>query len=308
MSGSSEPVGAFPMADSPSHLSQRLQRLFTGKSLRRTGAIVWMTLGYTFIFAPIIVVMGSSFDGSGLEFTAGSAFLKFPPDNPTLEWYTRISPSLYHALWISFSMASIAAACGILLGVPAALALIRGQFRGRIILGALFRAPLQIPFIVIGLAFLQAYYELGQLIDVQLRATFTGLVLGHVFVATPYVVGSVGAVLQRFDESLEEAALSLGANRWRTFRRVTLPIIMPGVLAGGIYAFLVSFGDVTISLFLAGPDINPLPVEIFFALDREFDPTIPAMSTIVIIGSGLLLYLIQRLVGIDILLRGGGNG
>jgi putative spermidine/putrescine transport system permease protein len=278
------------------------------KVLRRLGAILWMTLGYTFIFSPIIVVAGSSFDGSSLDLRGNSAFLNFPPQNFTFEWYTRISPSLYNALWISFSMASIAAACGIVLGVPAALALIRGNFPGRIVLGTLFRAPLQIPFIVIGLAFLQAYYEVGSLIGLQLRATFAGLVIGHVFVATPYVVGSVGAVLQRFDLSLEEAALSLGASPWRTFTRVTLPIIMPGVLAGGIYAFLVSFGDVTISLFLTGPNISPLPVEIFFALDREFDPTIPAMATIVIVGSGLLLYVIQRLVGIDILLRGGGNG
>ena len=308
MTAQSNQLETVSLAAPPGGLSRGLQRLRTGKMMRRVAATAWMTAGYTFVFAPIIVVMGSSFDGTGLEFTAGSAFLNFPPKHPTLEWYTRISPSLYHALWISFAMASIAAACGIALGVPAALALIRGRFRGRIVLGALFRAPLQIPFIVIGLAFLQAYYEIGALIDVQLRATFTGLVLGHVFVATPYVVGSVGAVLQRFDESLEEAALSLGASRWRTFRRVTVPIIMPGVLAGGIYAFLVSFGDVTISLFLAGPDINPLPVEIFFALDREFDPTIPAMSTIVIVGSGLLLYVVQRLVGIDILLRGGGNG
>ena len=132
-------------------LSLSLQRLRSGKSLRRFAAIAWMVLGYTFVFAPIIVVMGSSFDGSGLEFTAGSAFLNFPPKHPTLEWYTRISPSLYHALWISFSMATISAACGIVLGVPAALALIRGRFRGGIILGALFRAPLQIPFIVIGI-------------------------------------------------------------------------------------------------------------------------------------------------------------
>ena len=286
----------------------RLRSMGRGKLLRRLGAILWMTAGYTFIFAPIIVVAGSSFDGTGLEFTAGSAFLNFPPENFTFEWYTRISGSLYNALWISLSMASIAAACGIVLGVPAALALIRGNFPGRILLGTLFRAPLQIPFIVIGLAFLQAYYELGALIGLQLRATFAGLVIGHLFVATPYVVGSVGAILQGFQVSLEEAALSLGASRWRTFMRVTLPMIMPGVLAGGIYAFLVSFGDVTISLFLTGPNINPLPVEIFFALDREFDPTIPAMSTIVIVGSGLLLYLIQRLVGIDILLRGSGSG
>ena len=285
----------------------RFGRMRLGKKLRLLASIIWLGAGYTFIFAPIIVVAGSSFDGGNMV-RSGSAFLNFPPTVWTLDWYFQISPSLYRALWISTSMAAIAAFFGILLGVPAALALVRGRFRGRILLGALFRAPLQIPFIVIGLAFLQAYFELGELIGLQLRATFAGLVLGHIFVATPYVVGAVGAVLQRFDVSLEEAAIIHGANRWRTFRRVTMPIIMPGIFAGGIYAFLVSFGDVTISLFLAGPNFSPLPVEIFFALDREFDATIPAMATIVIVGSMILLYAIQRLTGMDILLRGGGSG
>jgi putative spermidine/putrescine transport system permease protein len=284
-----------------------LGRLRLGKKLRLLAAIIWLSAGYIFIFAPIVVVAGSSFDGGSMV-RSGSAFLNFPPTVWTLDWYFQISPSLYRALWVSTSMASIAAFFGILLGVPAALALVRGRFPGRILLGAMFRAPLQIPFIVIGIAFLQAYYEFGELVGLQLRATFAGLVLGHVFVATPYVVGAVGAVLQRFDISLEEAALIHGASRWRTFRRVTIPIIMPGIFAGGIYAFLVSFGDVTISLFLAGPNLSPLPVEIFFALDREFDPTIPAISTIVIVGSMILLYVIQRLVGMDVLLRGGGSG
>lgn len=285
----------------------RLWRARLDKKLRLLAAIIWVGAGYIFIFAPIVVVAGSSFDGGSMV-RAGSAFLNFPPKVWTIDWYFQISPSLYRALWISTSMAAIAAFFGILLGVPAALALIRGRFPGRILLGAMFRAPLQIPFIVIGLAFLQAYFEFGELVGLQLRATFAGLVLGHIFVATPYVIGAVGAVLQRFNISLEEAALIHGASRWRTFRRVTIPIIMPGIFAGGIYAFLVSFGDVTISLFLAGPNISPLPVEIFFALDREFDPTIPAMATIVIVGSMILLYVIQRLAGMDILLRGGGSG
>ena len=286
----------------------RRWRTRLGRKLRLLAAIFWVGAGYIFIFAPIVVVAGSSFDGGSMARAGSSAFLNFPPEVWTFDWYFQISPSLYRALWISTSMASIAAFFGIILGVPAALALIRGRFPGRILLGAMFRAPLQIPFIVIGLAFLQAYFEFGELIGIQLRATFAGLVLGHIFVATPYVIGAVGAVLQRFNVSLEEAALIHGANRWRTFRRVTIPIIMPGIFAGGIYAFLVSFGDVTISLFLAGPNLSPLPVEIFYALDREFDPTIPAMATIVIVGSMILLYVIQRLAGMDILLRGGGSG
>ncbi len=281
-------------------------RFNISRKFRRIVAYSWVGIVYSFIFAPIIVVIASSFDGGSL--IAGRAVLQFPPKNLSFQWYGLIPQSMYHSLWISTSMAAISAACGILLGVPAALGIIRGKFYGKTLLGSLFRAPLQIPFIVIGLAFLQSYYFVGEVMGLHLRATFTGLVLGHLFVATPYVVGAVGAQLQRFNPAYEEAALIHGANRWRAFYRVTMPIIMPGIYAGGLYAFLVSFGDVTISLFLSGPDISPLPVEIFYALDNDFEPTITAIATLVVVGSLIILYLIQRLVGMEVLLRGGGSG
>ncbi len=277
-----------------------------GRRLRRIIAYTWVGTVYAFIFAPIIVVVGSSFDGGSV--IAGRAVLQFPPSNLSLQWYGLIPQSMFQSLWVSTSMAAISAACGIVLGVPAALGIIRGKFYGKTLMGSLFRAPLQIPFIVIGLAFLQSYYFLGDVMGLHLRATFTGLVLGHVFVSTPYVVGAVGAQLQRFNPAYEEAALIHGASRWSAFYRVTMPIIMPGIYAGGLYAFLVSFGDVTISLFLSGPDISPLPVEIFYALDNDFEPTITAIATLVVVGSLIILYLIQRLVGMEVLLRGGGSG
>ena len=277
-----------------------------GRRFRRFCAYTWVGTVYTFIFAPILVVIASSFDGGSI--VAGRAVLQFPPQNLSLQWYGLIPVSMYQSLWVSTSMAAISAASGIILGVPAALGIIRGKFYGKTLLGSLFRAPLQIPFIVIGIAFLQTYYFLGDLMGLHMRGTFTGLVVGHVFVATPYVVGAVGAQLQRFNPAYEEATLIHGASRWRAFYRVTMPIIMPGIYAGGLYAFLISFGDVTISMFLSGPDMSPLPVEIFYALDNDFEPTITAIASLVVVGSLIVLYLIQRLVGMEVLLRGGGSG
>ncbi len=141
----------------------------------------------------------------------------------------------------------------------------------------------------------------------KLVGSFTGLVIGHVFVSVPYVVAAVGAQLQRFNPAMEEAALILGCSRWSAFRRVTVPIIMPGIYAGGLYAFLVSFADVTISLFLSGPDATPFPVQILHSIEQDFEPTIPALATMVFFGSLVLLLLIQRLVGLDVLLKGGGS-
>jgi len=200
------------------------------------------------------------------------------------------------------------AVTAIVIGVPAALGLIRGNLPGKTVLSALFRAPLQIPFIVIGVAFLQTWYLLGNAFGIRITGSFIALAVGHLFVATPYVIGSVGSVLSRFDPALEEAALSLGASRWRTFRRVTLPIVMPGIYAGALFAFMVSFGDVPSSLFLASPQYTTLPLEIFHSMEFDFDATVLAISTLIVFACLIILWLIQKSVGLDALLRSGGSG
>ena len=116
---------------------------------------------------------------------------------------------------------------------------------------------------------------------------------------TPFVIGSVTAVLQRFDVRLEEAAASLGAGRWRTFRRVTLPVITPGLFAGAISAFMVSFGDVPVSLFLAGADTTTFPVAIFHSMDMDFDTRVLSSSTMAMVFGLVLLVLAQKLIGLD---------
>ena len=269
-----------------------------------TGAVVGAVL--VFLLAPVVVVVLASFDGG--DPVAGRAFLNFPPTSLSLQWYFSIQPRLFHSLWISFLVACFAAGVGTVIGVPAALGLVRGNLPGKTLLSALFRAPLQIPFIVIGVAFLQTYYLLGDALGLRLTGSFLALAIGHLFVATPYVIGSVGSVLFRFNPNLEEAALSLGASRWRAFRRVTLPIIMPGIYAGGLFAFMVSFGDVPISLFLASPKYATLPLEIFHSMEFDFDAAVLAISTLIVFASLVILWLIQKSVGLDVMLRSGGSG
>jgi putative spermidine/putrescine transport system permease protein len=271
--------------------------------LRQGVSVAWGGAAYLFLFAPLVVVAGASLNGGPFL-----AYVNFPPDRVSLDWYFRIPPQHLRAIATSLGLAAVVAIVACILGVPAALGLVRARVPGRALIAALLRAPLQIPFVVIGVAFLQFYYVVGDALGIYLQATSPGLAIAHVFAATPYVIGSVAAVLSRFDVRLEEAALSLGASRWSTFRRVTLPVIMPGVYTGGLYAFMLSFTDVPIVLFLAGADFTTFPVEVFHSFQFDFDPTILASSTMVMVFSLGLLLAIQKLVGLNALLRSGGAG
>ena len=254
----------------------------------------------------MIVVIGSSFNGPKGTMEASFAF---PPENISIYWYTRIPEAQIEALGLSFALAAISAVAACVLGVPAALGLVRSNLPGKVLISSVFRAPLQIPSIVTGIAFLQLYYVVGDLTGFYGHGTLLGLAIGHIFVATPYVVGTVTAILQRFDVQLEEAALIHGASRWRAFRRVTLPMIMPGVYAGALYAFMVSFGDVPIAIFLTAPGFVTYPVELFSALENDFDPSIMASASMVIFLCLVSLLAVQKLVGLDTLLKAsGGSG
>jgi len=272
----------------------------------RIGSILswlWIAAVYVFLLAPLVVVAGASLNGGKFL-----AYVNFPPDRISLDWYWQIPPSQLRALANSFGLAFATMTISLLIGVPSALGLVRGRFRGKALVDALMRAPLQIPFAVIGVAFLQFFYVIGDATGLYLQASLPGLLIAHVFAATPYTIGSVGAVLQRFQPKYEEVALSLGAGYWSTLRRVTLPIIMPGIYTGALYAFMLSFTDVPIVLFLAGPDFTTFPVEVFHTFQFDFNPTILASATLVLILSLVAMLLSQKLVGLDNLLRTGGAG
>jgi putative spermidine/putrescine transport system permease protein len=263
--------------------------------------IAFMALVYLFLLAPLIVVVGASLNG------AEGSFIDFPPKDLSLKWYGRMDPSQLHALGVSLILAVSTALAAVALGVPAAIGLVRAEFRGKALVAAVLRSPLQIPAVVIGVSFLKMYYMVGSATGVYAVGTMAGLFFAHLFMVLPYIVGAVTAVLQRFNMRLEEAALSLGASRLSAFRRVTLPIIMPGIYTGSIYAFLVSFGDVPVSLFLAANGLATFPVEVFQAMQFDFDPSVLATSSMIVLGSVVMMVALQRLVGMDTLLRSSGG-
>lgn len=263
-----------------------------------------LLLGFVavYLLAPLVVVAGASFSGAE---TGGLiiSYVEFPPKRLTLDWYRAITVGTYQAIGLSLVLAALAAVGGCVLGVPAALGLVRGRFPGRALAEAAFRAPLQVPAVVVGIAFLQLSYVVGEATGIELQGSFAGLAIAHVFLATPFVTGATAAVLARFNPRLEEAALTLGASRWSTFRRVTWPVILPGVASGAAYGFLVSFVDVPVSLFLSRPGLVPYPVELFGAMQQEFSPAILASATLVILLSAVLLLAVHRLAGLDALLK-----
>lgn len=266
---------------------------------------LWTMLVVTFLFvhAPTIVVIGASFSG-GSQYST----IEFPPTQLSFDRYLAIPSNQFNALWLSIRLAALSAAVAIVLGVPAAFGIVRSTTRFKGLFSMIFRAPLQIPAVVVGITFLQLSYAAGDAFGFEFKGSFLALAVAHSFIATPYVIGTVTAVLQRFDRRLEEAAYSMGASPWRTFRRVTLPQIMPGVYAGALYAFMVSFGDVPISIFLSAPGLTTYPVEAFEGLEQNFDPSILASATLVIVFCFAAMLLVQRGVGLNNLLRTGGSG
>jgi putative spermidine/putrescine transport system permease protein len=270
------------------------------RTRRRWFSALVLIVAYVTLLSPIAFVMIASFD------YGQRAYVVFPPDRFTLESYWRIPARYWDSVWISVRIASLCMLISCAIGIPAAIGIVRSSLPGKAALLAIFRAPMQIPAVVSGVAFLHLYYLIGPLLGVQLVGGFAGMVTAHVFAATPYVVGTLVSVLQRFNYDLEEAALALGATRWGTFRQVTLPMLKPGIFAGALYAFMISFSEVPISVFLSGSRQVTFPVEVFNSMQFDFEPTILAISSIVTIMSLTLVWLAQWAVGLDKFVQIGG--
>jgi putative spermidine/putrescine transport system permease protein len=264
------------------------------KALVLAGAL----LAYAFLLAPLLVAVGASFDGGA------QAFFRFPPEEISLRWYRDIPVRYWSSLAVSFGVAATAATAAVVIGSLAALGITRGSAAGSAALETYFRFPLQVPFVVTGVVFLQFYYILLDRFGFNLLGSFWGYVLAHTFFCIPYVVGAVGAVITRDLEKAEDAARIAGATEARVFRRVTAPALKPGFFAGFFFAFIVSFGDVPVSVFIGSSGVMPLPVEIFQTLQFDFDPRVLAVSTIVVILSSAFIIAMQRLVGLDLVLPG----
>ncbi|HKU01106.1 MAG TPA: ABC transporter permease [Paraburkholderia sp.] len=221
-----------------------------------------------------------------LSFSADS-FLVYPVSHWSLHWYRVLFTSdiWWRAIRNSFIVAPSATVLATVLGTLCALGLDRASFPGKRLLTAVILSPLVAPLVVVAVGMYLFYMRL------HLAGTFVGLIIAHSLLGAPFVVTTVSAVLKGFNKTLVNASLSLGAGRAETFLRVTLPLILPGVLAGALFAFATSFDEVVITLFLAGPDQVTIPRQMFSGIRDSITPTIVALATILVLFSTSLLVL-----------------
>jgi putative spermidine/putrescine transport system permease protein len=245
-----------------------------------------------FILAPIAIVVIASVSAGEVP--------EFPPRGVSLRWYGHAlaQPLFVNSALNSLWLALVATTLATPIALAAALAIVRGRFPGRDAIQSFLLAPLFVPAIVTSLAILLAFASFG-VRDVGLR-----LVGAHVLITFPYLVRTIVASLARVDTVYEEAARTLGASPWHSFRLVTLPLVRPGVIAGTLFAFIVSFDNVSVSLFLTTARTNTLPLAILNYVEYNFDPSIAAISTILIVISLGAALLLERLVGLRRVLGG----
>jgi len=238
-----------------------------------------------FLLLPILVIMPLSFSESSL--------LLYPIHTFSFKWYH----ALFHSdAWIratknSFIVAPSATVIATILGTLAAAGLHRTDFPGKSLLLAVLISPMIVPLVVVGVGIYLFFAPYG------LTSTYIGLILAHAALGAPFVLTTVTATLQGFDENLARASYSLGAGPVRTFFGITLPIIAPGVVSGALFAFATSFDEIVVTLFLAGPEQVTLPRQMFTGIRENISPIIAAVATILIVFSVLLLLTLEWLRG-----------
>jgi putative spermidine/putrescine transport system permease protein len=252
------------------------------KTLAWLGQRLFLVLVYIFVLGPAAVILIDSFN-SATSFPS-------PFESATLRWYLRLlSHEEFHAsMRISAVVATCAALIATALAIFAAYALVRYPLRGKNALVTFMMGPLLVPQIIIGLAMLQLLGLLG------IRIGIPGLVAVHAVYVMPFALRLVMASLARFDFALEEAAQSLGAGRLRTLWHVTLPVIRPGLASGFIFAFILSFVNLPVSLFLTSPQTATLPIVMFSYMEQRLDPLIAAVASAVLIATVIASLILER--------------
>jgi len=236
-----------------------------------------------YLILPILIIVPLSF--------SSASYLSFPPPGFSLRWYrnffTRADwlSSAWLSLWVGLAVTVLATT----LGTPAAVALVRGRFGGKGLINAFILSPLIVPGIIVAIGIYFFYARLGVV------GNPLALVLAHTCLAVPFVVINVSATLYGFDERMESAAVSLGASPLSAFRQVTLPLIRPGVLAGALFAFVTSFDELIVALFVSGTTAVTLPRRMWDGIRFEIDPKIAAVSTILVAFTGALLLSAELL-------------
>ncbi len=246
-----------------------------------------------FLVFPVVLTVVVSF--------SGSQFIEFPPKSLSVDWYTNIAKinKIGEATLLSLLIAALTGLLTVAMAIPAALALARYDFPCKGAISAFLLSPVAVPMIAIGIAILQFFIWTG------LPFNWLTLLVGHMVLVSAYPVRTLIASLTLSNPSLEEAAASLGASRWTVFRTVTLSQLTPGLISGFLFAFLISFDNYPISIFLVRSGLTTMPIEVFNYISQQLDPTPAAFSTIyIIIVSAIIIFAERRFGVISLSVKG----
>ncbi|MFJ7971539.1 ABC transporter permease [Psychrobacillus sp. NPDC096389] len=245
-----------------------------------------------FIIIPIVVTIPASFTSAD--------YPSFPPKGFSFQWYMKLldRPEFISSFSYSVQFAILTAIISVVLGTISGLALAKYDLPGKSYLVSFLMSPLTVPQLVLGVALLIFFTPM------MLAGTPIGLLIAHVIISVPFVMRYVLTGLSGFDYTLERAAMILGANPFQVFWKVTVPLIRPAIFSGGLFAFLTSFDNVTVSLFMISSDMRTLPIEIFSHMQDSFDPLVASASSVVILISVLLILLLDRIHGVGRLFGG----
>ena len=246
---------------------------------------IYVACVFAFIFVPLIIVFLISF--------SADTYLVFPPSGWSLRWYREVlgNAGFMNGLRNSVGIAFCVMVLSLAIGLPAAYALARLDFRGRRLMQTFLISPLILPTIVLGLGILVVFFRLG------LVATYPGLVLAHLTLTLPFAIRILETTISNLPRDVEEAATTLGARPLQTFRLVTLPQLGPGLVATAAISAVLSFDEIVISLFIVGPNVSTLPVEIYRYVDERTDPMVAVMAVLLITVSLGIVLLVERTVG-----------
>ncbi|KIL35470.1 ABC transporter permease [Cohnella kolymensis] len=249
-------------------------------------------LSLLYILIPMLVTIPASF--------TSASYPSFPPEGLSFQWYTKLldRPEFIEAFFNSVKFALLASFFGVLFGTLGAIAIAKYEIPGKSFLVSVLTAPLTVPQLVLGVALLIYFTPL------MLAGTQTGLLIAHIIICVPYVIRFVLTGLSGFDYTLERAAMILGANPLKVFWRITLPLIRPAILSGALFSFLISFDNVTVSLFMVSSGMRTLPLEIFSNMQDAYSPIVASVSSVVIIISVLLILILEKLHGVGRLVGG----
>ncbi len=255
----------------------------------------WTALTGLFVLAPLLVVFINSL---GVE-----RYVAFPPQHLSLVWYRALPSWFWPSTVYSLELAAVAIVVGTMLAVPAAISMVRGVVPGKAVIDALLRSPLQIPLVISGVAFLSYFDLVRRATGLGLAGTFVGLCIAHTIVVSPYVLVAVVAQLAKYDNALDEAAYGMGASVWTSFWRITFPLIRPSIVAGAFFAFLMSFDNVPVSIFLIPAGRSTLAIDLFQSTVQDLSRAQYAVGTLVTLAATALILVAQRYLGIMPLLR-----